>query len=533
MELYPLDFKRIFEASPGLYLILRPDLQIVAVTDSYLKNTLTKRELITGRYLFEVFPDNPEDPHADGVKNLRASLERVLEYGLPDAMAIQKYDVPDPSGNGFVEKYWRPLNSPVFDDQGKVMYIMHQVEDVTDLYQSERNLQYIDDRYNRIIGEIKDYAVILMDAAGNINNWNIGAERIKGYKPNEVIGKNFKVFYTSNDIHQNQPEKLLQSATVNGTAVDEGWRVRKDGSLFWASVTITAIYDEKGNVTGFSKITRDLTSKRNAEKKLQESNEELAATNEELRSAEEELLAAQDDMRATQVALQEMVEKLTANNASLEKTKIELINKTGERERSNNFKSEFLSNMSHELRTPLNSMLILSKVLSNNKSGNLTDKQMEQVAMIHSAGNDLRVLIDDILDLSKIEAGKMDIVMSSVELTDLMRNIGHLFTPVATQKEIFFNIYADHNVPLQIVTDQQKLEQILKNLLSNAFKFTEKNGTVSLEISQASATSLPKVDYVPVRDIAAISFTVIDTGIGIPLHKQSEIFDSFKQLDGS
>ena len=533
MELFQPDFKKLFESSPGLYLVLLPDLHISAVTDAYLESTLTRREQIVGRYIFDVFPDNPDDPNADGVKNLRASLERVLKFRRPDAMPIQKYDVQDSSGKGFVEKYWSPLNSPVFDDNNDIAFIIHRVEDVTELRQSEIDLKYSHDRYNRIIGEIQDYAVLLMDTTGNISNWNLGAERIKGYKGNEIIGKNFKIFYTAEDIQSDKPGQLLKEAETTGRASEEGWRIRKDGSPFWASVTITAIHDDKGRVTGFSKITRDLSEKRNAEKELQESNEELVAINEELRSAQEELLAAHDEMKTTQEELQVTLEKLMANNESLEKTRLELISKTRELERSNNVKSEFLSNMSHELRTPLNSMLILSKVLSNNKPGNLTNKQVEQAATIHSAGNDLRKLIDDILDLSKIEAGKMEIEMDNVELADIKNNIQHLFTPVAGQKEIHFITQEEDSLPSHIITDGQRLEQVIKNLLSNAFKFTPKNGTVSFSINRAPAGKLTGTNnYSPVKP-EVIAFTVTDTGIGIPQNKQSAIFDAFKQADGS
>src|SRR5690606_13246619 len=118
--------------APGLYLVLSPSLEILAASDTYLKATMTKREEIVGRGVFDVFPDNPDDPHATGVGNLRASLKRVLATKVADAMAVQKYDIPKPGGGGFEERYWSPLNSPVLDDNRNVIYIIHQVEDVTD-----------------------------------------------------------------------------------------------------------------------------------------------------------------------------------------------------------------------------------------------------------------------------------------------------------------------------------------------------------------------------------------------------------------
>src|SRR5438552_1062570 len=128
------DFRKLFESAPGLYLVLKPDLTIVAVSDAYLNATMTKREPIMGRHLFDVFPDNPDDPSATGVQNLRASLGRVLKDRRGDAMALQKYDIRRPAeeGGGFEERYWSPFNSPVFDDAGDLAYIIHRVEDVTD-----------------------------------------------------------------------------------------------------------------------------------------------------------------------------------------------------------------------------------------------------------------------------------------------------------------------------------------------------------------------------------------------------------------
>src|SRR6202008_2909921 len=127
-----LTFRALFESAPGLYLVLTPDLRIVAVSDAYLRATMTKRDQILGRGLFEVFPDNPDDPDATGVSNLRASLDRVIRSKVQDAMAVQKYDIQRPSaeGGGFEERYWSPMNSPVFGDGGKLTYIIHRVEDV-------------------------------------------------------------------------------------------------------------------------------------------------------------------------------------------------------------------------------------------------------------------------------------------------------------------------------------------------------------------------------------------------------------------
>src|SRR5262249_12981554 len=129
------DFRALFESAPGLYLVLTPDLRIVAVSDAYLRATMTRRQEILGRDIFDVFPDNPQDPNATGVRNLRASLQRILRHGSADAMAVQKYDIrrPEADGGGFEERYWSPVNSPVFGGDKQIEYIIHRVEDVTEL----------------------------------------------------------------------------------------------------------------------------------------------------------------------------------------------------------------------------------------------------------------------------------------------------------------------------------------------------------------------------------------------------------------
>src|SRR5213593_1699968 len=154
------DFQVLFESAPGLYLVLTPALTIVAVNDAYLKATMTKREDILGRGLFEVFPDNPDDPAATGVRNLRASLDRVLTHRVPDTMTVQKYDIrrPESEGGGFEERYWSPVNSPVLGADGKIAYIIHRVEDVTEfirLKQEESEQRRITERLRTRAAEME------------------------------------------------------------------------------------------------------------------------------------------------------------------------------------------------------------------------------------------------------------------------------------------------------------------------------------------------------------------------------------------
>jgi PAS domain S-box-containing protein len=263
-----VDFKSVFETSPGLYLILTPDLTIVAVSDPYLEATLTKREAILGKPLFEVFPDNPDDKTADGVYNLRASLNAVLTLGKPHKMAIQKYDIRKPDGV-FEERFWSPLNSPVFNNQNKIEYIIHNVVDVTVSLRQKEKLKQSESNYQLLINSVKDYAFFMLNVDGTIASWNSGAERIKGYNEDEIIGRSIDLFYTAEDVEKGIPKINLQTALQNGRVEAEGWRRKKDGSLFWANSIITALRDDNGELYGYSKITRDITEKKKVQQQVE------------------------------------------------------------------------------------------------------------------------------------------------------------------------------------------------------------------------------------------------------------------------
>ncbi len=302
----------MFESAPGLYLVLTPDLTIVAVSDAYLDATMTKREEIIGRGIFEVFPDNPDDPGATGVRNLRASLQRVLKAKVLDTMAVQKYDIrkPEAEGGEFEERYWSPVNAPVLGSGNEVAYIIHRVEDVTDfvrlsrekaqrdkltdelraraeqmeaeVFERAREVQEANQRleaanrelarneglFRLLVEGVKDYAIFLLDPQGRVSTWNAGAERIKGYTSAEIIGQHFSRFYPQEAVESGKPGHELEIAAEEGRFEEEGWRIRKDGSRFWANVVITALRDKNGELLGFTKVTRDFTDRKKTEEAL-------------------------------------------------------------------------------------------------------------------------------------------------------------------------------------------------------------------------------------------------------------------------
>ena len=264
----------------------------------------------------------------------------------------------------------------------------------------------------------------------------------------------------------------------------------------------------------------------------QRQSEELQTQQEELRVSNEELEEQGRALKESQGALEEQQAELEATNSQLEEharlledqkealsdSQRELVGKAADLERSSQYKSEFLANMSHELRTPLNSTLILAKLLADNKEGNLTEEQVRFASTIGSAGNDLLVLINDVLDLSKIEAGKAEVEVDRVTLPRLVDSLARTFQPMAAEKGLAFSAALEPGAPERIETDGQRLGQILKNLLSNAVKFTD-TGEVTLRVRAAGDD--------------AVAFAVGDSGIGIDAEQHELVFDAFRQADGS
>ena len=254
------------------------------------------------------------------------------------------------------------------------------------------------------------------------------------------------------------------------------------------------------------------------EEELRVNNEELEEQGRTLRESRARLESQQAELEQINTQLVEQAQTLEDQRDSIARSNESLALKSLELQRANEYKSEFLANMSHELRTPLNSTLILAKLLADNKDGNLTENQVRYAQTISSAGRDLLALINDVLDLSRIEAGKVDVTPQSVSLVEVIEPLVKLFEPAAAEKKLTFATAVEPGTPLALETDPQRLGQILKNLLSNALKFTPR-GEIGLRIFAAG------------RD--AVSFAVRDTGVGIAPHQQEVIFEAFRQADGS
>ncbi|HET6929977.1 MAG TPA: PAS domain S-box protein [Candidatus Acidoferrum sp.] len=329
--------------------------------------------------------------------------------------------------------------------------------DITTRKKAEEALRQSEERFRLLISEVVDYAILMLDPEGTVVSWNAGAERIKGYEAREIVGRNFSCFYPAEEVERGKPARQLKLALEQGRVEDEGWRVRKDGSRFWADVVITALHDATGRLRGFAKVTRDVT---------------------EQKRAQELILRAKE-----------------------------------EAERASKFKDQFLSTMSHELRTPLNAVLGFSDLLAEELYGPLNDRQRRYVEHIHTGGKHLLRLISDILDLSKIEAGRMELTREDVKVASAITEVSSALYPLAAKKSQ--SLVQDVDPNLCVRADAMRFKQVLMNLVGNAIKFTQEGGQIKLSAIQ-------------VKDQVRIE--VRDNGPGISPEQQQKIFEAFYRV---
>ena len=266
------------------------------------------------------------------------------------------------------------------------------------------------------------------------------------------------------------------------------------------------------------------------EEELRAINEEVEQRSTQLANSQKKLEQQSQQLQSTNDALEHKNTAIEAKNSEIEKSRQEISEKAEQLEASSRYKSEFLANMSHELRTPLNSMLILSRILADNDEGNLDEDQVESSKVIHRSGQELLSLINDILDLSKIEAGKMEVLFESYNLRDITYELNGQFKAITKEKGLTFDVKIDSDVPRAMSIEVQKVQQVLKNLLSNAIKFTEQGG-VTLSASIAPAGK--EYSQPALRENPVLAISIIDSGIGISEEKQKAIFEAFQQADGS
>jgi len=459
-------------------------------------------------------------------------------------------------------------------------------EDVTERKRADaEKLHQSEERLRLLVASMTDCALFMLDPEGRVTSWNTGAERIKGYRPEEIIGQHLSRFYPEEDVRRGKPAAELVHARQSGRFEDEGWRVRKDGSRFWANVVISAVRDDAGRLQGFAKVTRDITERKRAEEALRDANTFLDSIVEniphmicvkdaqELRfvrfnKAGEQLLGYSKDelvgkndydffprreadfftskdrevlegrrlvdipeepidtrQRGTRIlhtkkipigdegaapryllALSEDITERKQAEEALREARQEV-------ERASHAKTEFLSRMSHELRTPLNAILGFGQLLELKLEG---PPHRQSVGQILRAGRHLLALIDEILDISRIEAGRLPLSPEPVQVSEAFGQVLEIARPLATERHIALQSDGVTANGRYVLADRLRLQQVLLNLVSNGMKYNRPGGRLTLTCAPAPG--------------GALRISVIDTGPGIPAELRPRLFTPFDRL---
>jgi PAS domain S-box-containing protein len=386
-----------------------------------------------------------------------------------------------------------PHPQPFFDESGELAGAINMLIDITDLKTSERALRDLattlekrveerttdlrhkieelrksEERYHKMIDEVEDYAILLMDKTGVIQNWNRGAQKIKGYKEEEIVGQNFRIFYLPEDRERGLPDQLIAQAVRNGKALHEGWRLRKDGSVFWGSIVITALHDVDNNIVGFSKVTRDLTERKLAEDKIRQYANELEFQNKEL--------------------------------------------------------EQFAYAAAHDMKEPLRKIRFYTNLVNDNSGHTLPEKESEYLRRSISAAGRMQILIDDLLTYSKTstleqEYKKVDLgkVIAEIQLThyDTIKDIK---ASIETT-----NLPVVDGIPFQLM-------QLFDNLLGNALKYHHPDREPHIVISAEKVLAQePGADNAG-EEKEYFRITVSDNGIGFDSQYAEKVFDLFQRL---
>ena len=371
----------------------------------------------------------------------------------------------------------------------------------------EEALRRVELQFEKLVSGVQDYAIFLLDPGGHIASWNAGAQRMKGYTADEIIGEHFSRFYPQDALDRQWPQHELQWAAKNGRFEDESWRLRKDGSRFWANVVITAVRGDDGALQGFLKITRDLTERRAAEEALRESEEGLRRLHADL---EDRVRMRTAELSATNIALEEEIERRRGLERERRTLELELRRRIEELTAADRHKNEFLAMLGHELRNPLapirNSLAMLRAGVDDESRAHALEIAERQVQHLHR-------LVDDLLDVSRIMEGKIDVRMERLDVAAVVARAVETAQPLieAGNHELVLTLPDE---PVWVDGDLVRLAQVVANLLSNAAKYSDKEGPIFLEAAAERGHAVVRVR---------------DHGMGIDAELLPRVFDFFVQ----
>lgn len=399
-----------------------------------------------------------------------------------------QYELKSAFENGrFEEEGWRLkkdgtrfwaniLITKLFDDGGHFIGFAKVTKDLSERREAEERLRLSEERARLLTKVVKDYAIFMLDPAGKVMTWNEGAERIKLYSADEIIGKHFSIFYDQEDIDNLKAEMELREASSKGRFEEEGWRIRKDGSKFWANVILTAIYD-KDELIGFSKITRDLSEKKIAQEKLQVANETLE-------------------------------QKVKERTQELKKI-------TEHLEQAVKARDEFLSIASHELKTPLTTLKLQTQMRKRNLEQETNAYSIEKLKQI-ARDDEVQIgrlirLVDDMLDITRMGSGKLYLHREEIDLSTLTKSVIDRYRPQIEASECKLTVAASEKVIGH--WDPFRIEQVITNMLTNAMKYGAKN-PIEITVSMKERVA---------------TLVVEDHGKGIASEDQQRIFQQFER----
>lgn len=465
----------ILNASVDLIAVYDKETRLIAMNKRCAEVYGIRQDEWVGKTFLEIYPQGKE---SQAYHDLLAALDGQLVHNF----SFQ---------SDLVKKYYENFVIPLKYDNGEVYAALVMAHDNTaiieaseevktanvELKELNEKLRLSEERYARMINEVEDYAIILMDSDGIIENWNKGAEKIKGYKADEIIGKHFSIFYTPHDKQKRLPQQLLDIAEKKGKAAFEGWRMRKDGSMFWGSMVITALHDTNNTVIGFSKVTRDLTERKISEDKLQMYADELLQKNKEL-------------------------------------------------ERSNSELGSFSYVASHDLQEPLRKIQGFGNLIMNSEIANLSESGKDYFNRMIKAASRMQGLIDSLLEFSRTNTDIKN--FEQVDLNDLVEEVKK---DMRESIESTGASIVSENLPTFTVIPFQ-FRQLLVNLIGNSIKYAKKDGSPVIKILTKKIAPKDLPENFTVSSAEYYRFTITDNGIGFEQEYAEKIFELFQRLHG-